>query len=107
MEDSHPLREGMTFIGRTGRFCDIVVSDPVSKKHAVIRSDADGFWISDLGSRVGTFVNGEVLNGETSEAMQLGSDRAGQGEIALGFQLCLGCTDDGFVTLPARESTDC
>ncbi len=59
-----PLPEGMTFIGRTGQFCDVVVNDlAASMKHAAIRRDADGFWISDLGSRVGTFVNGEVLNG--------------------------------------------
>ena len=52
-----PLNEGMTLIGRTS-LSDIVVDQPgISRQHAAIRGDAEGFWISDLGSRNGTFVN--------------------------------------------------
>ena len=44
---------------------DIVVDDPrVSRQHATIRGDRSGFWLEDLGSRNGTFVNGELLEGE-------------------------------------------
>ncbi len=51
------LYEGMTVIGRAAQ-CEIVVDDPgISRQHAGIRGDAHGFWIADLGSRNGTFVN--------------------------------------------------
>jgi pSer/pThr/pTyr-binding forkhead associated (FHA) protein len=41
---------------------DLVIADPaVSSAHAAIRSDGDYFMISDLGSRNGTFVNGQRL----------------------------------------------
>ena len=52
-----PLSDGTTTIGRTS-LTDIVVDEAgVSRQHAVIRGDSEGFWISDLGSRNGTFVN--------------------------------------------------
>jgi pSer/pThr/pTyr-binding forkhead associated (FHA) protein len=42
---------------------DIVIADPaVSAAHAVIVSEADGYKIKDLGSRNGTFVNGERIS---------------------------------------------
>jgi pSer/pThr/pTyr-binding forkhead associated (FHA) protein len=53
------LYEGMTVIGRAAQ-CEIVVDDPgISRHHAGIRNDANGFWIADLGSRNGTLVNNE------------------------------------------------
>ena len=36
----------------------------MSRQHATIRGDASGFWISDLGSSNGTFVNGSRVNQE-------------------------------------------
>jgi pSer/pThr/pTyr-binding forkhead associated (FHA) protein len=51
------LSEGVTVIGR-GADNGIVVDEPgVSRQHASIRGDANGFWVVDLGSRNGTFVN--------------------------------------------------
>jgi len=42
-------------IGR-GRHCDLVIdSAKVSREHAVIRREADGWWIEDLGSSNGTW----------------------------------------------------
>lgn len=54
------LEEGSTIIGRDEEQCQIVLNDPhVSKSHAEIRSGKDGkFWIRDLDSYNGTFVNG-------------------------------------------------
>ena len=54
------LEKGSTIIGRDEERCKIVLSDPhVSKSHAEIRSDKDGkYWIRDLDSYNGTFVNG-------------------------------------------------
>jgi pSer/pThr/pTyr-binding forkhead associated (FHA) protein len=42
-------------IGR-GRHCDLVIdSAKVSREHAVIRREVDGWWIEDLGSSNGTW----------------------------------------------------
>ena len=55
------LSGAITTIGR-GPGADINVGDPmVSRLHARIQADADGFWIQDLASVNGTFVNGEKL----------------------------------------------
>ena len=44
---------------------DIVVDEPgISRQHAGIRSDRGGYWIEDLSSRNGTFVNGTQIEGE-------------------------------------------
>ena len=41
---------------------DIVIADPsVSRLHAEIRQEADGFVIADRGSSNGTWVNGVVI----------------------------------------------
>ena len=61
---SVPLREGMITMGR-GPLCEIVVEEPgVSRQHAGIRGDSEGFWIADLDSHNGTYVNGEHLGSE-------------------------------------------
>lgn len=54
------LEKGSTIIGRDEGLCKIVLSDlHVSKRHAEIRSDKSGlYWIRDLDSYNGTFVNG-------------------------------------------------
>ena len=53
------LSGGMTMIGRAP-LNDIVLEEPgVSRQHAGIRGDSEGYWLADLGSRNGTFVNGE------------------------------------------------
>jgi pSer/pThr/pTyr-binding forkhead associated (FHA) protein len=39
---------------------DLVIADPrVSRDHALIMSEEDGFYVADQGSKHGTFVNGE------------------------------------------------
>ena len=59
-----PLSDGMTIIGRAP-LSDIVVDVPgVSRQHAGIRGDKDGYLISDLGSRNGTLVNGVAVGQE-------------------------------------------
>jgi len=51
------LREAVTVIGRSRR-CDIVLTDPnVSRQHAEIRRQDDGFMALDLGSTNGIRVN--------------------------------------------------
>jgi pSer/pThr/pTyr-binding forkhead associated (FHA) protein len=58
------LREGMMIMGRSA-VSDMVVDSPgVSRQHAAIRGDRDGYWLMDLGSRNGTFVNGDQIGQE-------------------------------------------
>lgn len=58
------LTEVMTSIGRAP-YNDIVVDEAgVSRHHARIRKVPEGYWIEDLGSRNGTFVNKSPVEGE-------------------------------------------
>lgn len=58
------IRKGITTIGRADNN-DVVVEDlAVSRQHAGIRMDPNGYWLEDLGSRHGTYLNGQLLEGE-------------------------------------------
>ena len=57
----YPLRQGKNTIGR-GEDNTVVLEDPtVSRHHAVLYVERNGFTVQDLGSSNGTFVNGERL----------------------------------------------
>jgi len=64
-EDSTiPITRPLTRLGRAP-FNDVVVDDSsVSRHHADIHADPDGYRISDVSSRNGTFVNGEKIGTE-------------------------------------------
>jgi len=48
--------EGERFVIGRGRHCDLVIdSAKVSREHAIIRREEDGWWIEDLGSSNGTW----------------------------------------------------
>lgn len=59
------LPDGVTMIGR-GPLNDINLDSEtgVSRQHAGILKDERGFWVADLGSRNGTFVNGERVGND-------------------------------------------
>ena len=58
------LSDGTTLMGRS-HDNDIVVDEAkVSRNHAGIRKNPNGYWLEDLGSRNGTFVNGIPIAGE-------------------------------------------
>ena len=54
-----PLDRDWLVIGR-GRTADLVIAEPtISRAHAAIGCDAEGFFMQDLGSTNGTKVNGQ------------------------------------------------
>jgi len=54
-----PLDRDWMVIGR-GRTADLVIAEPtISRAHAAIGWDAEGFFMQDLGSTNGTKVNGQ------------------------------------------------
>ncbi len=58
---AYPLEGPSVVIGRA-RSCDIVVSDPgASRRHAEIALDEGKFYITDLDSTNGTYVNGKRI----------------------------------------------
>lgn len=62
-------------IGR-GRSADLVIAEAtISRAHAAIGFDADGFYLQDLGSTNGTMVNGARIERvllKTSDEIQMG-----------------------------------
>lgn len=80
----HEIRDEETQIGKGPRN-DLVIADPsVSTAHAVLRRDADAYTIADLGSRNGTFVDGERV---TSPRRLTHGDVIGMGLSKLTFRL--------------------
>ncbi|MCX6373734.1 MAG: DUF3662 and FHA domain-containing protein [Actinobacteria bacterium] len=76
------LREAVTVIGRSRR-CDIVLTDPnVSRQHAEIRRQDDGFMALDLGSTNGMRVNRR----EIKQAVLQHGDRIELGTTELVFE---------------------
>src|SRR5579885_2767296 len=64
-------------IGRGGT-ADFVVQNPsVSRRHAIVSRDGDGWYVEDLGSGNGTFLNGRILTQRTrlhdGDQLRLGS----------------------------------
>lgn len=58
-----PLSRDALLVGR-GPDCDIVVPDrQVSRHHARIGRDEDGYYVEDLSSKNGTHINGTVVSG--------------------------------------------
>jgi hypothetical protein len=71
-------------LGRS-RGCDIVLADPgISRRHAEIRPDGEGWTIADLGSTNGVFVNRAPIDRPC--ALRSG-DRIELGETELAFEL--------------------
>ena len=70
-------------IGR-GRSADVVFAEPtISRAHAAIGYDAEGFYVQDLGS-----TNGTLVNGSRSERQLVKSgDEIRMGRLVIGLTL--------------------
>src|SRR5437879_1252057 len=55
------FEQSSVVIGRTSE-CDVVLYDPgVSRKHARIFAEGEGWFVEDMGSSNGTKVNGSII----------------------------------------------
>jgi len=69
-----------TMVGRDPSACQIVLSDPtVSRQHAKVRLEGRRFYVYDLGSTAGTYVNGHRVQRE--QLMDNDRIRLGQTEL--------------------------
>ena len=64
----HVLRGGVTTIGRTDENAIFIDCEGISKRHAEVRREGDGYVLTDLGSKNGTYRNGHRLVGPESLA---------------------------------------
>jgi len=96
-----PLREGTNTVGRHGDNDVTLPGRAVSRFHAEIRLEREGWVIEDQGSSYGTFVNGERVRGSAAlkngDALRFAvTEHAPEGEFNLVFQ------DEGVGGLGAR-----
>ncbi len=94
---AHPVGDGETVIGRHPACTLQLDSNTVSRRHAQVIKDGSTYFVEDLGSGNGTFVNGKQITGRT----QLNhDDRIKLGPILLRFQ----CDGSSVMAKPAGPS---
>ena len=82
LKESYPLY-GEAVIGR-GKGCEIKIDDSfLSHNHARIFKEKDGFYLEDLDSTNGTFLNGKELSDEAVELLD--GDRLCIGQVEFMF----------------------
>jgi pSer/pThr/pTyr-binding forkhead associated (FHA) protein len=78
-----PIDRDWVVVGR-GRSADLVLAEPtISRAHAAIGFDPEGFYIQDLGSTNGTMVNG----GRAERQVLKNGDELRMGRLVLGLTL--------------------
>jgi pSer/pThr/pTyr-binding forkhead associated (FHA) protein len=69
-----PLNRDHLILGKSRSQCDIVLSgDTISRKHARIERRMDGYYVTDLFSTNGTFLDGHRLESGQAVAMKDGA----------------------------------
>ncbi len=73
-----PIRSGDVILGRSS-YASIVVNNPLaSREHAVVRAAGGRLEVQDLGSKNGTYVNGNRVNGtcavDEGDVIKIGTD---------------------------------
>ena len=92
---------GRVAIGR-GKDCELVlITDSASRRHAEVYPEGADFYVRDLGSKNGTYLNGEKL--ERAHELRPG-DRIGVGSCAITFARIEG-TLAGFLSDPGGHET--
>ena len=95
---SYELGDRELVVGRDS-ICEIALPmRTVSRRHARFGRDKQGFYIEDLGSVNGTFVNGQALDGR-GRLMHLDRVRIGQNV----FQFFEATTDEQTISIDAAE----
>jgi len=80
VKKTFPLKQGTVSVGRLPT-SDLVLYDPsVSRQHASLRVTGSDCFVTDAGSRFGTFLNGEMVRDETRVAP---GDSIKRGEVSL------------------------
>lgn len=82
---SIPLRNSVLTIGRSPNNGLFINHATVSRHHAEVRPDGQGYCIVDLGSTSGTFLNGERLASQMPRSLHAG-DILQVGSIPLAYQ---------------------
>ena len=77
---SYPIHRGDCILGRTPGCFVVLSAEKVSREHALVRlTDEGGVEVVDLGSRNGTRVNGEQIDGRrelnAGDAIEVGGER--------------------------------
>ncbi|HXF68971.1 MAG TPA: FHA domain-containing protein [Thermoflexus sp.] len=71
-----PVDQEILVIGRS-ETCDLVLPErQISRQHARLKREADGYYIEDLGSKNGTFVNGQPLTPFVPQRLKDGDEIA-------------------------------
>ncbi len=79
-QDSWSIPDGSSVVGREAGSASLLIPDPtVSRRHAEILNEGGRLTLKDLGSRNGTFVNGQPVVGEVEirlgDTLQFGAVR--------------------------------
>jgi len=81
------LNDGITFIGRSSLNDVRILDKYVSSEHVLVRKLGDRFFVRDLGSKNGTFVNGDQIRSGIEVEVKHGAS------IVIGLSvMCLGET---------------
>ena len=105
------FEQGQIFLGRDPGECDIVFTNDrfpmVSRRHAAIAFEADGWHLSDQNSTYGTFLNGERITRtrlETGNIIQLGANGPSIGVFSLEGSAIAATADVSFQTAMSTEA---